>query len=169
MDVREAELEDVRSIVEIENEAIAITFAHFGTQPVRLEDAEEHWRGHKDRYPWLVAVTEEVVGFARASMWKPRDAYSRTVEIGVYVRPSAQGMGVASAMYEVLFPLLRQLGCHTVLAGIAIPNEASVRLHERFGMRHVGTLPQVGFKMGEWRDVGYWACTLDDYQTRATE
>lgn len=164
MRVREATEGDVRAIVEIENEAILSGFAHFGTEPVRLADAVGTWRARKDRYPWLTAVgdseTTGILGFCRASPWKERQAYRWTCEIGVYVRPEAQGQGLASALYERLFPMLREREFHTALAGIALPNEASVRLHERFGMRHVGTLPEVGFKLGEWRSVGYWATIL---------
>ena len=82
--------------------------------------------------------------------------YRWTAEVGVYVRPGAQGSGVGSALYTQLLPLCRDRGLHTLVAGIALPNEPSVRLHERFGFSPAGVLPFVGYKQGRWIDVGYW-------------
>jgi len=149
--------EDLWSIAEIENEAIVNGVAHFGTQPVSLDEVKDVWSVKASRYPWLVAVLDgQVVGFARASQHRVRQAYDGTVEIGIYVAPASQGKGIGAALYNELFPELEARGFRTVLAGIALPNEASIRLHERFGMIHVGTFPMVGFKHGAWRDVGYW-------------
>lgn len=157
--VRNATDDDLPSILEIENWAVRNLHAHFGEEDVTLEElARSFDRG----YPWLVADVDGVVaGFARASAWKAREAYKKTTEIGVYVLPEYQGKGLARSLYEELLPMLRSLGFHTVLAGIALPNDPSVRLHEAFGMKHVGTLPEVGFKFGQWHSVAYWALVLD--------
>ncbi len=98
----------------------------------------------------------QLIGFARSGPWKTREAYSQTCEIGVYVRPEFHGKGVGKALYAALLPALRECGFRTVLAGIALPNPASVRLHESFGMTHFGTMHKVGYKFGQWWDVGYW-------------
>jgi L-amino acid N-acyltransferase YncA len=161
--VRHAEPRDLEAINRIENDAIENTFAHFGLVPVSLEDTEKAYCQAKDTYPWVVKELEgKVVGFARATAWKPREAYRKTTEIGVYVDGEFQGKGIGKELYTALFPALKEMGFRTILAGIAQPNEPSVRLHEAFGMVHVGTLPNVGFKHGEWRSVGYWAKELAD-------
>jgi len=159
--VRPATVEDLAAIARIENEAIEHTYAHFGTTPVTAEETRRAFELAHERYPWYVAeIDGAIVGFARCGPWKTREAYRLTTEVGVYVDPGWQGKGIGKALYEQMFPAMEKAGLHTVLAGIALPNDASVRLHESFGMTHVGALPQVGFKHGEWRDVGYWAKTL---------
>lgn len=156
--VRPATLDDLAAITRIENDAIQNTFAHFGTSPVIQEDTQRAFEFSQGRYPWVVAeIDGKVVGFARCGPWKTREAYRWTTEVGVYVESGHQGRGIGKNLYETLFPLIKEAGLKTVLAGIALPNEASVKLHEAMGMAHVGTLPRVGHKFGEWRDVGYWA------------
>jgi L-amino acid N-acyltransferase YncA len=159
--VRPAAEQDLAAINEIENWAVENTFAHFGLSPITLESTTESFAAASGRYPWLVAEESSiVVGFARAGGWKAREAYDRTTEIGVYVLPEWHGRRIATSLYEVLFDRLSAKGFHTVLAGIALPNDASVRLHEAFGMVKVAELPEVGFKHGAWRNTGYWARVL---------
>ncbi len=109
------------------------------------------------RLPWLVAQSRDgVIGFAYASAWKGRCAYRYSVESTVYLEPGAAGRGLGTALYSALLERLRELGCHAVIGGIALPNEPSVALHEKLGMRKVAHFAQVGFKFGRWVDVGYW-------------
>jgi L-amino acid N-acyltransferase YncA len=111
--------------------------------------------------PWLVAVEDgRVTGYAYASIWNARSAYRRTVECTAYLAPDATGRGLGTRLYEELFARLRQLGVHAVIGGIALPNPASVALHEHFGMRRTGVFREVGFKFGAWIDVGYWQTIL---------
>ncbi|HEV7431928.1 MAG TPA: GNAT family N-acetyltransferase, partial [Steroidobacteraceae bacterium] len=91
-----------------------------------------------------------------ASRWKGRCAYRYSVESTVYLEPLAVGQGLGTALYSALFARLQELGCHVVIGGIALPNAASVALHEKFGMRQVAHFAQVGNKFGRWVDVGYW-------------
>jgi len=79
----------------------------------------------------------------------------------VYLAPSAVGRGIGSMLYGALFPRLVRGGIHAVIGGIALPNQASVRLHERFGMTQVAQFKGVGFKFDQWIDVGYWQRTLE--------
>lgn len=159
--VRPAEQRDLAAINRIENEAIDRTFAHFGVVPVALDETLGAYLQRK--HPWVVKdVDDKVVAFARATTWKPREAYQWTTEVGVYVDPEFHGRGFGRELYQQLFHALERDGFRTIVAGIALPNDASVRLHEAMGMKHVGTLPNMGFKMGEWRSVGYWALTLAD-------
>jgi phosphinothricin acetyltransferase len=159
--IREAEERDMPALLAILNREIKKNVAHFGDEPMELSDLVSDWREKRSRYPWLVAdYGGEVVGFCKASPWKERGAYRWSVEIGVYVRPDRHGQGIGKRLYAELFPALEKAGFRTVIAGIVPPNAASVRLHEAFGMQHVGTLPKVGWKLGAWRDVGYWVRQL---------
>lgn len=159
--VRPANEHDLASIVRIENHAIETGFAHFGTELVTSEAANVAWEAAQGKHPWLVKeLNVEVVAFARATLWKPRQAYQWTTEVGVYVDSAQQGKGFGKELYRVLFPELEERGFKTIVAGIALPNEASVRLHEAFGMTHIGTFPNMGYKLDEWRSVGYWVKTL---------
>lgn len=107
--------------------------------------------------PWLVAECDgQLHGYAYATTWKPRAAYDRTVETTIYLGPLATGQGLGRRLYAMLLDELQRAGLHALLGGIALPNAASVGLHEALGFTHVGTLRQVGFKCGRWVDVGYW-------------
>jgi L-amino acid N-acyltransferase YncA len=165
--VREAQESDFEGVAEITAREVLEGYAHFGTEPPTADELIADWISLGDRYPVVVAVEDEqVLGFAKAYTWKPRGAYRTTAEVGVYVRPERQGQGIGRALYEVLFPQLECVGLHTLIAGIALPNDASVRLHERFGMCHCGTLPEMGFKQGRWIDVGYWVKVLGEPERR---
>ncbi len=107
--------------------------------------------------PWLVAKSSgEIVGYAYASRWKDRSAYRYTVESAVYIDPDSLGVGYGSGLYDALLKELRQQEIHAVIGGIALPNPASIRLHEKFGFMKVAHFKEVGFKFGKWVDVGYW-------------
>jgi len=158
MFVRPARAEDLPGILEILNREIREGVAHFGLEEQTLEEVERAFETAHGKHPWFTAEAEGgVVGFARASPWKSRGAYGHTVEVGVYAAAGQQGKGVGTAIYERFIPAVLEAGFHTLLAGIRLPNDPCVRLHEKFGFKHVGTLPEVGFKFGEWHDVGYWA------------
>ena len=111
--------------------------------------------------PWLIAERDaRVVGYAYAARWHSRSAYRFSAEITVYVDASQTRTGVGSRLYDQLFPILRARGIHAVVAGISLPNESSVVLHERFGLTKVAHFKEVGFKFNRWIDVGYWQRTL---------
>ena len=111
--------------------------------------------------PWLIAEQNaKTVGYAYATKWHARTAYRFSAEITVYVDSSHKGLGVGSRLYDQLFPILRAQGIHVVIAGIALPNESSVALHEKFGLSKVAHFKEVGFKFNRWIDVGYWQRTL---------
>jgi len=160
--VRAATEADLPTIVRITNVAIRTGHAHFATRPWEVEDGERSFAARDSRHPWLVAEQDdgEVIGYCKASPWKERGAYTWTAEVGVYVDFRARGQGVGRKLYERLIPALEANGVRTVLAGIALPNWASVALHEALGFKEAGLLPRVGFKDGAWRDVGYWVMHL---------
>lgn len=111
--------------------------------------------------PWLVAEDGgHVLGYAYATQWKARSGYRFSAEITVYLAPDQAGRGIGSKLYRQLFPMLLARSIHAVMGGIALPNEASVALHEKLGMRKVAHFEAVGFKFDRWIDVGYWQRTL---------
>ena len=108
-------------------------------------------------YPWLVMEKDgKITGYAYATRWKERASYRYSVEITAYVANGYRGQGIGKALYTVLLPLLRERGMHAVMAGIALPNPASVALHEACGFTKVAHLQDIGCKHGQWIDVGYW-------------
>ncbi len=114
--------------------------------------------------PWLVALDDagDPIGYAYASRHAERAAYQWSVDATVYVRDGHHRRGVGRALYEALFPLLRLQRFYVAHAGITLPNAASVGLHESFGFRPVGVYPAVGWKLGAWRDVGWWHLPLQE-------
>jgi len=105
-------------------------------------------------------VGGEVAGYALASGWQARCAFANTVETTVYFDPDGAGGGRGTRLYSALLDRLRAAGLRTALGGIALPNPASVALHEKLGFRHVGTMERVGDKFGQEVDVGYWQLIL---------
>ena len=102
----------------------------------------------------------EVVGYAYACRWAERPAYDWSVETSVYVSGAHQGRGIGRALYAELFDRLRGQGFRVAVAGITLPNPGSIALHESMGFEPIGTLRDIGWKQGGWRDVGYWQLYL---------
>ena len=121
-------------------------------------------------YPWFVAEEDErVVGYANSSPFRTRPAYRWTVETGIYLAPEACGRGIGLSLLVPLIELLSRQGYVAAIAGITLPNDASVALHEKAGFFHTGTYRRVGFKMGEWLDVGLWERDLADRGSSPSE
>lgn len=112
-------------------------------------------------YPWLVAENGgEVVGFAYACRHRSRPAYRWAVDVSVYVAAGHRREGQGRLLYEALFEDLRERGFRVACAGVTLPNEASVALHEGLGFEPVGVYRRIGWKEGAWRDVGWWQLDL---------
>jgi L-amino acid N-acyltransferase YncA len=112
-------------------------------------------------YPWLVLEDAgRVVGYAYASTHRSRAAYRWTVEVSIYVDPARQRAGAGRRLYEALFDLLRRQNLRVALAGITLPNDASVGLHRALGFEPVGTYRDIGWKAGAWQDVAWWQRAL---------
>jgi phosphinothricin acetyltransferase len=112
--------------------------------------------------PWLVCERAgEVVAYAYASRHRERAAYRWSLDASAYVAPSERRCGLARALYTSLFALVRLQGYYAVHAGITLPNEPSVGLHQALGFAPVGVYRAVGFKLGAWRDVGWWQLELE--------
>ena len=156
--IRAAEVDDASRLAEIYNPYVLETSISFEEAPVSPYEMAGRFRKVRQAgLPWLVAEQEDIIaGYAYATRWRERHAYRFAVECTVYTAAECQGQGVGRALYGVLLPALKAAGYHAVVAVIALPNPASVALHERFGMRKVAHFPQVGFKFGQWHDVGNW-------------
>ena len=156
--IRAAAAEDGAALAHIYNHYIASTIVTFEEATVSATDmAARVAEVTAAELPWLVAqASTGLSGFAYASRWKGRCAYRYSVEVTVYLDPAAVGQGLGTALYAALFARLKELGCHVIIGGIALPNTVSVALHEKFGMRKVAHFNEVGFKFGLWVDVGYW-------------
>ena len=158
--------------------AIADIYAPYVlTTPISLEDeppdAAEIGRRIAEcggLYPWLVAEMDgRVAGYAYATRFRPRLGYRFTVETTVYVDPAHQRTGIAAALYEPLLDTLVRQGFTQAIAAISLPNQASVALHERFGFERCGVYHQVGWKLGQWWDVGLWQRRLAPVRTPPEE
>jgi L-amino acid N-acyltransferase YncA len=113
------------------------------------------------RFPWLVAEEGgEVVGYAYAAPHRERASYRWAADVTVYVSEGWRGRRVGRALYDALLALLVRQGIQVAVAGITLPNEASVALHERCGFELVGVHSRIGWKLGAWRDVGWWQLEL---------
>jgi phosphinothricin acetyltransferase len=133
----------------------------FELEPPSLEAMRERIAATAKALPWLVSEAGgRVLGYAYASRHRERPAYRWAVDVSVYVGPEARGRGVARRLYAPLLGLVRDMGYARALAGIALPNAASVGLHEAFGFRGIGVFERVGYKLGAWHDVGWWQLDL---------
>ena len=156
--IRLAAITDAASIASIYNHYVLNTVVTFEEEAVSAtEMAERLAETATAGLPWLVIEqTGSVVGYAYASKWKGRCAYRFTVEATVYLAPDAGGQGHGTKLYEALFAELKKKSVHVVIGGIALPNQASIALHEKFGLQKVAHFKEVGFKFKKWVDVGYW-------------
>lgn len=116
-----------------------------------------------DIHPWLVAEEDgRIIGYAYASQHRTREAYRWSCDVTVYLAEGARGRRLGTRLYTELVRILRAQGFRSAFAGIALPNPASVALHESVGFRHLGTYRDVGFKLGAWHDVGWWQLILSN-------
>lgn len=161
--MREASAEDASAIALIYNHYVSHSVATFEIEPVHpsvMADRVNQCRNAG--LPWLLAERAgEVLGYAYAVQWKPRHAYRHSCETTIYLHPEHTGRGLGVRLYSSLLGRLRAAGCHTAIGGVALPNPASIALHERLGFRKVAQFREVGFKQNRWIDVGYWQLMLD--------
>ena len=159
--IRSATAADAQAICSIYNHFILQSTATFEETAIRPDDMAARIDALSGRLPFLVAVLDgAVAGYAYAAPWKSRSAYRHTVESSVYIAPGFAGMGLGSRLVQALLQALRERDVHAVLAGIVLPNSASIGLHEAFGFTQAGQMREVGRKFGQWLDVGYWQLVL---------
>ena len=154
--VRAGRDDDLGALTRIYNHFVEHTHVTFDLEPYSVE-ARREWFGHyaeTGRHRLLVAeVSGDVAGYATSGRFRDKAAYGPSVETTVYCAPEAVGHGVGSALYGALFEALETEDVHRAYAGVALPNDASLALHRRFGFTEIGTFHEVGRKFGKWWDV----------------
>lgn len=162
MHIRAAGTGDAEAIAAIYNHYILNTTVTFEEAAVAPDEMARRIADlQSGGLPWLVAADgDAVLGYAYAGKWRVRHAYRFSVESTVYVAAGRHGEGVGDALYAELLKQLADGGYHLVIGGIAMPNDASIGLHQKHGFEKVAHFREVGFKCGRWLDVAYWQKTL---------
>ena len=146
------------------------TTVSFEVPAPSLEEMAARIRKITEQFPWLVCERAgEILGYAYASPHRERAAYRWSVDVGIYVNPRCQRLGVGRAMYTAVFKILALQGFYKAHAGIVLPNAPSVGLHEAMGFKPVGIYRGVGYKFGAWRDTGWWQLALQDERPEPSE
>ncbi|MFD8688649.1 GNAT family N-acetyltransferase [Streptomyces sp. NPDC059651] len=160
---------DLEPLTDIYNHYVRETALTFDTVPFTPEQRLPWLRSHPEDGPHRLLVAQDVrntdetsgagpriLGYATSSAFRPKAAYSTSVEVSVYCAPGTTGRGLGTLLYSALFDALAGEDLRRAYAGIARPNEPSVRLHERFGFRHIGTYSEVGRKFDRYWDVSWY-------------
>lgn len=161
MHIRLAVPSDAPAVAEIYRPAVVGSPISFEYEPPDAEEMGRRIATLAPRFPWLVSEVDGVVlGYAYASPHRDRHAYQWSVDVSAYVHASVRRSGIARALYTSLFAVLALQGFRNAYAGIALPNDASVGFHTSLGFSPVGVYRQVGYKLGAWHDVGWFAREL---------
>jgi phosphinothricin acetyltransferase len=170
--IRAVTVEDAPAIQAIYAPYVADTVISFEAAPPSVDEMALRIQKTANKFPWLVCVTDApngsdessgspaIAGYAYASTHRERAAYQWSVDVSVYVGPAFQRRSIGRGLYTALFALLRLQGYVNAYAGIALPNPASVGMHTALGFQAVGVYQQVGYKLGDWHDVGWWGLRL---------
>lgn len=157
MKIRPATVEDAAAICEVYAPYVESTAISFEEVVPSVDDMAGRIAHNAAVYGYFVAeVDGVVVGYAYGSQYAVRHAYRFTAEVSVYVSTEGRGKGVGRALYDALIPHMEAQGFHTLISIIALPNDVSAKLHERYGFIRTGTLPEVGYKFDCWHDIGIW-------------
>jgi phosphinothricin acetyltransferase len=151
---------DADRLCQIYNHYVRDTIFTFETEEVDVKDMAARIIEGSARHPWLVYEEDNIKGFAYAGPWKPRSAYRHTVESSIYLDIQNRRKGIGEILYGDLINRIKEINIHAILGGIALPNEESVKFHERMGFEKVGQLKEVGYKFNKWIDVSYWELVL---------
>jgi phosphinothricin acetyltransferase len=157
MNIRPVSLIDAAQVAEIYNYYVQNTHHTFETEPLSGEEMEQRIIKVTKDYPFLIAEEDgEIFGYAYATQFKLRQAYAFSAEVSIYVRNAAKQKGIGTQLYMQLFDELAETDIHAIVAGISLPNEPSIKFHEKLGFSKVAHFREVGYKLGRWVDVGYW-------------
>ena len=163
MIIRNITRRDIKSTLDIYNSYIESSVATFEEETIDAAELEQRidevlTKGGN----WLVADDNGIImGYAYSSDWHKRSAFRFSTEVSAYLSNAYLSQGVGTALYSALFKKIEENKKHSIIASITLPNPSSVSLHEKFGMQKVAHLNEVGFKFGQWLDVGYWQLVLN--------
>jgi phosphinothricin acetyltransferase len=161
---------DAAAVAAIYRPAVEASIASFEEVAPDSDEVARRMRAVLGRAPWLVAELDgAVVGYAYGAIHRERAGYRWSVDISVYVADGHHGQGIGRTLYDELVPMLRRQGFVNAYAGIALPNPASVALHEGIGMRRIGVYERVGFKFDAWHDVAWYGLRLAEPVGRPPE
>ncbi len=163
MDIRKATLDDARVICNIYNYYVENTAITFETEPVSETEMKRRINEVLELgYSFFVGESEgKIIGYYYTHLWNKRRAYATTVEESIYLDKDEVSKGYGTKMFEHLLQHIDRGKTHVLIAGITIPNESSVQLHEKFGFKQVSCMKEIGQKFDQWRDVGHWLLHLD--------
>jgi phosphinothricin acetyltransferase len=155
---------DAKSILDIYAPYIRNTSLTFETEVPTEKAFAERIEKYLGKWPWLVCEINGVVaGYAYSSLYRERTAYQWSVECSVYIHDDFQKAGIAKALYTSLFEILKKQGYNNVYAVINLPNDKSVAFHEKCGFEYFATYEKVGYKLGQWKNVGWWRLILNEF------
>ena len=161
--IRHVTTNDAVKICAIYNHYIVNTTVTFEEEAVTENEMKSRIEGVTEKFPWLVYEEENnIEGYAYATEWRPRTAYRYSAEITVYLKPQATNKGIGTALYKNLIQEMKALQVHSLIGGIALPNNSSIALHEKLNFKIVAHFSEVGFKLNKWVDVGYWQLQLNN-------
>ena len=164
--IRAATPEDAGAIAAIYAPHVLTGTVSFETDPPDARAMRTRMAASEGLYPWIVATngdaTGGVIGYAYATRFRDRPAYRYVCETSIYMADVAQGQGAGRLLYDSLIDTLRAQGFVHAIGALALPNDASIRLHEAVGFRRAGVYREVGFKHGRWIDVGIWQAELNE-------
>jgi L-amino acid N-acyltransferase YncA len=159
--IRQANPNDAERICEIYNWYVLNTIITFELEPISSFEMSERIAQKLEKYDWLIGeLNQEIVGYAYAGSFRARAAYDHSSELSVYLDHTKTGQGFGVILYQAIIDRCRELGFKELIGGAALPNEASVKLHEQLGFQKIGVFPRVGFKFGSYIDVGFWQLSL---------
>lgn len=155
--IRPATSADASAICSIYNHYIENTVITFEENPLTEDEMAERIRAYSEKYAYIVYEEDgEVIGYAYGSSWRTRRAYRFSTETTVYLKDGTAGKGIGSLLYSELIERLKGKGFHSLIGCITLPNEKSVRLHEKMGFKKVAHFHEAGWKFDQWLDVGFW-------------
>ena len=159
--IRTVNQKDASQIANIYNHYILHSTITFEETPISPDEMEQRISKHSPTHPWFVYEEKNhVVAYAYATPWKNRSAYKHSVETSIYINHSSVGKGIGTQLYTYLIDHLKEQKHHSLIGGIALPNEASIHLHEKLEFKKVAHFKEVGYKFNQWVDVGYWQLIL---------
>jgi phosphinothricin acetyltransferase len=159
--IRIATPADAEKICSIYNTYIENSIISFEEEPISVSQMQTRIKEIGATFPWLVFIkNDEILGYAYASTWKARSAYRHSIESTIYLTKQATGQGIGNTLYTALITELQTTDAHCLIGCIALPNIASVALHEKVGFKKVAHFKAVGKKFEQWIDVGFWQLML---------
>jgi len=159
--IRNVTINDAQQLLDIYNYYVVNTVVTFDLEALTLDMFEEKIKTISANYPFIVYEEQhEILGYAYGSKFRPKPAYNHTVESTIYLKHGEEGKQIGSKLYSELLRLLQLQNVHVVLGVLTLPNNASVKLHEKFGFKQVAHLKEVGLKFDNWQDVGFWQLTF---------